>query len=100
MTHIGIESRIYVLTSMEIRGVEGVKRLGVGRVERGCRGGIGWSSGFRFLATSVLPFLPFCFGVSLLDLNIRKMGTLIMKWSLGNLENGTLILRTTPNPKP
>ena len=32
-----------------------------------------------------MPFCPFDFGVSLLKLNSRKKGTLIINWLLGNL---------------
>ena len=40
--------------------------------------------GLGFRAT-VVPFAPFCFGVSLLKLKIRKKGTRIIKGLLWNL---------------
>ena len=39
------------------------------------------------LGTSVVPVFPFCLGVSLLKLNVRKMGACIIKGLLGNLAN-------------
>ena len=39
------------------------------------------------LITPVVPFFPSYFGVSLLKLNIRKQGTLIIKGLLRNLES-------------
>ena len=36
----------------------------------------------------MVPFCPFCFGVSLLQLNSRKKGTLILNGLLGNLVIG------------
>ena len=38
-----------------------------------------------YLGTPVVPFFPFYFGVSLLELNSRKEGTLIIHGLLGNL---------------
>ena len=38
-----------------------------------------------YLGTPVVPFYPFDFGVSLLQLNIKKQGTLIIMGLLGNL---------------
>ena len=38
------------------------------------------------LGNPVVPFYPFYLGVSLLKLNSRKKGTLIIKGLLGNLE--------------
>ena len=38
-----------------------------------------------YLGSPVVPFCPFCLGVSLLKPNIRKKGTLIIKGLLGNL---------------
>ena len=38
------------------------------------------------LGTPVVPFFPFYFGVSLLKLNSRKKGTLIIMRLLGNLD--------------
>ena len=40
------------------------------------------------LGTPEVPFFPFQFGVSLLKLNIRKKGTLIIMGLLGNLGAG------------
>ena len=37
------------------------------------------------LGTTVVPFFPFCLGVSLLKLNSRKKDTLSIKGLLGNL---------------
>ena len=39
------------------------------------------------LGTPVVPFYPFCLGVSLLKLKSRKKGTLIIRGLLGNLVN-------------
>ena len=39
------------------------------------------------LGTPVVPFVPFYMGVSLVKLNTRKKGILIIKGLLGNLEN-------------
>ena len=41
--------------------------------------------GDYLLSTPVVPFFPVYFGVSLLELNIRKKGTLIIKGLLENL---------------
>ena len=41
-----------------------------------------------FLGSSVVPFSPFCYGVSLLKPNSSKKGTLIIKGLLGNLGFG------------
>ena len=41
--------------------------------------------GLASLSTPVVPFFPFCLGVSLLKLNGRKKGTIIIKGLLGNL---------------
>ena len=50
------------------------------------RGGSLRQQKLKNLATSVVPLYPFfSLGVSLLELNIRKKGTLIMKGLLGNL---------------
>ena len=43
------------------------------------------------LGTSVVPFCPFYLGVSLLKLNSRKKGTLVIKGLLGNPGNGQLV---------
>ena len=40
---------------------------------------------FSFLGSPVVPFSPFCYGVSLLKPNSSKKGTLIIKGLLGNL---------------
>ena len=42
-----------------------------------------------FLGSPVVPFCPFCLGVSLLKPNMRKKGTLIIKGLLGNLVLGS-----------
>ena len=39
------------------------------------------------LGTSVVAFFPFYLGVFLLNLNVRKSGTLIIKGLRGNLED-------------
>ena len=43
-----------------------------------------WHS-IGFLGTQVVPFFPFYVRVSLLKLNVRKNGTLIIQGLLGNL---------------
>ena len=48
----------------------------------------------KYLGTPVVPFCPFCFGVSLLKLNSGKKGTLIINGLLGNLGTRTLCRRT------
>ena len=45
----------------------------------------GCGPSLRNLGTPVVPFCPFYFGVSLLKLNSRKKGTLIINGLLGNL---------------
>ena len=45
-------------------------------------------AGGDVLGTPVVPFCPFNFGVSLLKLNSRKKGTLIINGLLGNLVLG------------
>ena len=44
-----------------------------------------------YLGTPVVPFCPFCFGVCLLQWNIRKKGTLIVRESLRNLDIPVLL---------
>ena len=46
---------------------------------------IWWELGKLQLGTPVVPFYPFYFGVSLLKLNSRKKGILIIGGLLGNL---------------
>ena len=43
------------------------------------------------LGTPVVGFYPFYFGVSLLKLNSRKKGTLVIMGLLGNLEVGVAL---------
>ena len=44
------------------------------------------------LGSPVVPFCPFYLGVSFLEPNIRKKGTLIIKGLLGNLEKNSAVL--------
>ena len=44
-----------------------------------------WATPRSFLGTPVVPFYPFCLGVSLLKQSSRKKGTLIIWGLLGNL---------------
>ena len=54
-------------------------------------------SGVLFLDTPVVPFCPFYFGVSLLKLNSRKKGALIVNGLLGNRVFGApSALKPTP----
>ena len=66
-------------------GVQG-KRRSSRDIERATAGAA--APGFLFLGSPVVPMFPFLFGVSLLKLNIRKKGTLIIKGLLGNLVLG------------
>ena len=44
------------------------------------------SKGLGFLGTPVVPLFPFYFGVTVLKLNAREKGTLIIKGLLENLD--------------